>query len=55
MRIGPYHRIDLVSEPEMIVLRRDDGSVVARFSMLGATLENIERAAEEDNKGRTST
>ena len=55
MRIGPYHRMDLVSEPGMIVLRRDDGSVVARFSMLGATLENVERAAEEDNEGRTST
>jgi hypothetical protein len=55
MRIGPYHRMDLVSEPGMIVLRRDDGSEVARFCMWGATLEDIERAAEEDNEGRTST
>ena len=55
MRIGPYHRMDLVSEPGIIVLRRDDGSEVARFSMWGATLEEVERAAEEDNEGRTST
>ncbi len=48
MRVGPYHRIDLVSEPGMIVLRREDGSEVARFSVRGATLEEIERAAEED-------
>jgi hypothetical protein len=49
MRIGPYHRIDLVSEPGMIVLRRDDGGEVARFSVWGARLEEIERAAEEDS------
>ncbi len=49
MRIGPYHRMDLVSEPGMIVLRRDDGSEVARFSVWGARLEEIERAAEEDS------
>jgi len=47
MRIGPYHRMDLVSELGMIVLRRDDGSEVARFSVWGATLEDIERAAED--------
>jgi hypothetical protein len=29
MRIGAYHRMDLVSEPGMIVLRRGDGSEVA--------------------------
>jgi len=48
MRIGSYHRMDLVSEPGMIVLRREDGSEVARFSARGATLDEIERAAEED-------
>jgi hypothetical protein len=41
--------MDLVCEPGMIVLRRDDGSEVARFSVWGATLEEIERAAEEDS------
>ena len=49
MRIGPYHRIDLVSEPGMIMLRRDDGSEVARVTVWGARLEEIERAAEEDS------
>jgi hypothetical protein len=42
--------MDLVSEPGMIVLRRDDGSEVARFSVSGATLEEIERAAREDSR-----
>jgi hypothetical protein len=55
MRIGPHHRMDLVSEPGMIVLRREDGTEVARFSVWGATLEEIERAAKEDYEGRTST
>jgi hypothetical protein len=41
--------MDLVSEPGMIVLRRDDGSEVARFYVWGASLEEIERAAEEDS------
>ena len=50
MRIGPYHHMDLVSEPSMIVLRREDGSEVARFSVSGATLEEIERAAKEDTR-----
>jgi hypothetical protein len=48
MRIGPYHHMDLVSEPGMIVLRREDGTEVATFSVWGTTLEEIERAAEED-------
>ena len=46
--IPPSHRMDLVSEPGVIVLRRLDGTVVARFSALSATLEYIEKAAEED-------
>ena len=48
MSIPPSHRMDLVSEPGVIVLRRLDGTVVARFSALSATLEYIEKAAEED-------
>jgi hypothetical protein len=55
MLIGPYHRMDLVSEPGMIVLRRKDGSEVARFSVWGARLEDIERAAEEDSDENRST
>jgi hypothetical protein len=52
MRIGPCHRMDLVSEPGLIVLRREDGSEVARFSARGATLDEIERAAEEDRRSQ---
>ena len=50
MSIPPNHRMDLVSEPGLIVLRRLDGTVVMRFSALGATLEEIEKAAEEDRR-----
>ena len=48
MRIEPDYRMDIVSEPGVIILRRSDGSEVAKFSMLGATLEEIEKAAQED-------
>ena len=48
MRIEPDHRMDIVSEPDVIILRRSDGSEVAKFSMFGATLEEIERVALED-------
>ena len=48
MLVPPSYRMDLVSEPGFVVLRRLDGTVVARFSVLGATLEEIEKAAEED-------
>ena len=42
MPIEPDYRMDIVSEPSVIILRRSDGSEVAKFSMLGATLEEIE-------------
>ena len=48
MRIEPGYRMDIVSEPGVIILRRSDGSEVAKFSMLGATLEEIEKAARVD-------
>ncbi len=53
MHIEPNHRMDIVSEPGLIILRRPDGSEVAKFSMLGATLEEIERAAHEDHRRNT--
>jgi hypothetical protein len=46
MRIEPDHRMNIVSEPDVIILRRSDRGEVAKSSMLGATLE--ERAALED-------
>ena len=39
-----------MSDAGIVVLRREDGSEVARFSLWGASLEEIERAAEEDSE-----
>jgi hypothetical protein len=36
------------SDPDMAVLRRQDGAFVAAFSACGATEEGITRAAKED-------
>ena len=33
MRIEPDYRMDIVSGPGVIILRRSDGSEVAKFSM----------------------
>jgi hypothetical protein len=36
------------SDPDILILRRQDGSFVAAFSAQGATKEGIREAAEED-------
>jgi hypothetical protein len=36
------------SDPDIVVLRRQDGAFVAAFSARGATREGIVEAAEED-------
>ena len=36
------------SDPDIVVLRRQDGSYVAAFSALGVTREGIVKAAKED-------
>ncbi len=36
------------SDPDVVVLRRDDGAFVAAFSARGATGEGIIRAAKDD-------
>ena len=36
------------SDPDILVLRRQDGSFVAHFSAQGATKEGIIQAAQED-------
>jgi hypothetical protein len=36
------------SDPDVVVLRRQDGAFVAAFSALGATREGIAEAAKED-------
>jgi hypothetical protein len=38
------------SDPDIVVLRREDGSFVAAFSARGATREGIVEAAKEDYK-----
>ena len=36
------------SDPDAVVLRRDDGTFVAAFSATGATKEGLVEAAQED-------
>lgn len=45
---GNGYRLDLVSVHGVIMLRREDGTEVARFSVWDATSDSIERAARED-------
>jgi hypothetical protein len=50
MHAPPHHRLDMFSDPGIVILRRSrDGAEVARFSMAGASWEEILRAAEEDH------
>jgi hypothetical protein len=48
-RLPPGYRLDLVGDPCVIVLRREDETVVARFTH-NVDLEEIRRAAEEDRR-----
>ncbi len=48
-RLPPGYRLDLVGDPCVIVLRREDGTVVARFTHNG-DLEEIRRTAVEDRR-----
>ncbi len=38
------------SDPDVVILRRQDGSFVAAFSVRGVTREGIFQAAEEDRR-----
>jgi len=49
-RLPPGYRLDLLGDPCVIVLRREDGTVVARFSH-NVDPEEIRQAAEEDCQG----
>ena len=42
-----HYRLD-ESDPDVVVLRRDDGTFVAAFSAWGATKEGLVEAARED-------
>jgi hypothetical protein len=44
----PRHYYIDESDPDVVVLRRKDGSFVAAFSASGATKEGIVEAAKED-------
>jgi hypothetical protein len=51
MHVPPHHRLDIVSEPGIVILRRSgNGTEVARFSMAGAIWEEILHAADEDHR-----
>ncbi len=47
--LPPGYRLDLIGDPCVIVLRRQDGTVVARFTR-NADPEEIRRAAEEERR-----
>jgi hypothetical protein len=44
----PRHYFIDESDPDIVVLRRQDGSFVAAFSAMGATSDGIVEAAKED-------
>ena len=46
--ILPRHYCLDESDPDVVVLRRDDGTFVAAFSARGATKEGLVEAARED-------
>ena len=48
--LGHGYRLDLVSVPGAIVLRREDGTEVSRFRIRDATRQAIEQAAQEDKR-----
>ena len=48
--LGKGYRLDLVSVPSATLLRREDGTEVARFSVWEATGEAIEQAAHQDRR-----
>jgi len=48
--LGNGYYLDLVNNFGLIVLRRDDGTEVARFSVWDATSTAIEQAAKADQR-----
>jgi hypothetical protein len=49
--LPPSYSLDLVADPDVIILRRSDGTVVARFTHTADT-EQIRRAARQDARVR---
>ena len=50
-RLPPGYRLD--QDADLLILRRQDGSVVGAFSSRGATREAVEKAAYEDYRDPT--
>jgi hypothetical protein len=48
--LGHGYRLDLVTDPSVIVLRREDRTEVGRFRVRDATNQAIEQAAHEDQR-----
>ena len=48
--LGNGYRLDLVSVPGVVVLRREDGTEVARFNVCDATSKVIEQAIQQDQR-----
>ena len=49
-RLPAGYTLDLLGDPCVIALRREDGSVAARFTK-HVDPEEVRRAAEEDHRG----
>jgi hypothetical protein len=45
--LPPGYVLDVL-DPEVVILRREDGSMVWAFSTVGSTTESIRHAAERD-------
>jgi len=45
------YAVDIL-DPDILILRRDDGSLVAAFSSRGSTPESVRHTAEEDRRSR---
>ena len=48
--LGNGYRLDLVSVPGVVVLRTEDVSEVARFSVCDVTSKFVEQAAQEHQR-----
>ena len=47
--LPPGYRLEM--DADLLILGRDDGSMVAAFSALGADSEEVKREAERDYRG----
>jgi hypothetical protein len=54
LRLLPGYVLDS-SDPDVLLLRRSDGSSVAAFSARGADPKAVRKAAEEDKRGTAHT